>query len=133
LGILCSLTPCQVDQHQLTNIIAAFANKYLTDGVRSRRGVVGGCGEGCPGLVSRVHHFQQFFGIGCTLLDDALDLYVVALILHDVEQILIVEQIEAAASVYLKEGHADIIVALDHVKELFHQVLLDLVHRKGLA
>ena len=62
-----------------------------------------------------------------------MDLYVVALVLENVEVVLIVEQVQAPSGVDLEETDIHLAATLQHLVQFLHQVLLHLVHRVGLA
>lgn len=78
-------------------------------------------------FVGRIHNFQEFFGGGGNFLKDALNLNIIAFVLHDVQGIFFVEQVETSASVYFEETDHDF-MSLDDLKEFGHEILLKLVH-----
>ena len=107
-------------------------DKDLTDGMGARAGVISYCGMGRSVRVGLFHGLKQLLGTLYALFCQSWDLNNPRFILHDVEHVLIIEQIETASSVYFEiadyEGEL-----FGNLEEFGYSLFLQSIHGVGFT
>ena len=82
--------------------------------------------------VCLVHNLEQLFGTLSVLFSQAWNLNAAIFILHDVQKVFVVEQVQAATPVDLEvcDAHG---VFFSQLKEFLHQLTLQAIHGEGFA
>jgi hypothetical protein len=132
LCVLGSLTTSQIHQNQLTYNFLTFPDINLADGVGTRTGIVGSGCMGCAICVGLLHDAQKVFCTFSGLLGQTWNLNIAILVLHNVEQGLLIEQVQASTSIDLEICNIDHHF-LSYFKHLTHQLLLKPIHRESFT
>jgi len=77
----------------------------------------------CSGFVSCVHNIEKFLGRSSTFLDNTLNLNVIVFIFKNIQSVLVVQQIQASASIDFKKTDW-YFLALEEIKKFSNKVLL---------
>ena len=85
-----------------------------------------------PGSVSSVHDIKEFLGRWGSLLEESLNLNVVALVFKNIEWVFIVEKIKTSPGIDFKKSNNNF-MTFNETKQLSYQILLHLIHGKGLS
>lgn len=69
--------------------------------------------------IAGLHDLQQLFRWACVLLGNSLDLNIVVFVLHNIQDVFIIQQVEASPRIYLKKANRDVKVAFCECKQFF--------------
>lgn len=104
LGILSSLRPCQIDKEQFSkSLTVTIFHIYLTNGMGSRRTIIGCCLMCSPDTMTVVYDFRHFGLRFCRFLLQPLYLDSLVFIFKDLQLLFPIEQIHDLSTVYFKE------------------------------
>ena len=92
--------------------------------MRPTGGVIGYCGMGGPDTVCKFNLFKHVLGATCEFLHDSLNLNVIVLVLHDEKLLFVIKQVEAFASVNLKDTDRHVVfIRVFRIKILNYKLL----------
>ena len=101
--------------------------------MRSGRNIIGHSRVSRPGIIGDLHNLQQLAGTVCNLIGQPRNLDTVILILHDVQSLFVVQQVQTSSTVNFEKTHTYETATIYNAEKLIHHRFLKPVHRKSLA